>query len=73
MYRVHGILEQLTLSHKKIINFELSFFSMMLKEKCAKSVLLKQWIEGDATLTIDGKVVICQVCNKNVGGVLSVI
>ena len=45
----------------------------MPKEKCVRNVLLKQWVEGDATLTIDEKVVICQVCNKNVGSNLSVV
>ena len=45
----------------------------MPKKKCARNVLLKQWVEGDATLTTDMKVVICQVCNKNVGNILSVV
>lgn len=38
----------------------------MPKEKSSKAYLLRQWIDGNPTLTTDGNVVLCQVCEKHV-------
>nr|CAD7431504.1 unnamed protein product [Timema monikensis] len=38
----------------------------MPKEKSCKSVLFKQWIDGDRNFTTDGKIIFCQPGSKEV-------
>ena len=38
----------------------------MPKEKASKSNLLKQWVIGEEEFTTDGRVILCQCCDKAV-------